>query len=361
MSVAVARGRTRCAMLCGGGRDDAHDRGARPVALAAGGGLGAEVPRRGERRSRGDRRRWFLDLLRRSRLLRWSAPAAGAAASRRRHARAPPRTACRARPRLASAGRPSLASSRCSSLALSACCVATIGSGCSGGVSRWRSWRSRTGRRCAGLTLGRVLAVDGAGHAVGACRPGSRSGCRRGCRASLQPVVQVVASFPAPMLFPLVDRAAARSRASALGWGSILLMLLGHAVVHPVQRDRRGDAPIPADLREAARSYRLGALAALPDALPAGRLPVPGDRLGDGGGRRLERQHRRRVRDLHGRDARDASGLGAAISQAAGSRPTSPLLAAAVAGDVRWSWCCSTGSSGGAATASPRRASRSNK
>ena len=36
----------------------------------------------------------------------------------------------------------------------------------------------------------------------------------------LQPVVQVVASFPAPMLFPLVDRRPAAPRASRSGWAA---------------------------------------------------------------------------------------------------------------------------------------------
>ena len=42
----------------------------------------------------------------------------------------------------------------------------------------------------------------------------------------MQPVVQVVASFPPPMLFPIVIAGLA-SAGIGLGWGSILLMLLG--------------------------------------------------------------------------------------------------------------------------------------
>ena len=44
----------------------------------------------------------------------------------------------------------------------------------------------------------------------------------------MQPVVQVVASFPAPMIFPIVILALKSAHVS-LGWGSILLMLLGGA------------------------------------------------------------------------------------------------------------------------------------
>jgi NitT/TauT family transport system permease protein len=71
----------------------------------------------------------------------------------------------------------------------------------------------------------------------------------------LQPVVQVVASFPAPMLFPLVV-AGLHAAGVTLGWGSIVLMLLGtqwYVLFNVIA----GAAAIPADLREAARSYRL--------------------------------------------------------------------------------------------------------
>ena len=68
---------------------------------------------------------------------------------------------------------------------------------------------------------------------------------------TLQPVVQVVASFPAPMLFPLVvgalDAAGVR-----LGWGSIVLMLLGtqwYILFNVIA----GASAIPSDLREAAQ------------------------------------------------------------------------------------------------------------
>jgi NitT/TauT family transport system permease protein len=71
----------------------------------------------------------------------------------------------------------------------------------------------------------------------------------------LQPVVQVVASFPAPMLFPLVV-AGLHAAGITLGWGSVVLMLLGtqwYVLFNVIA----GAAAIPADLREAARSYRL--------------------------------------------------------------------------------------------------------
>jgi NitT/TauT family transport system permease protein len=70
-----------------------------------------------------------------------------------------------------------------------------------------------------------------------------------------QPVVQVVASFPAPMLFPLVI-AALHAAGISLGWGSIALMLLGtqwYVLFNVIA----GAMAIPADLREAADSYRI--------------------------------------------------------------------------------------------------------
>jgi NitT/TauT family transport system permease protein len=71
----------------------------------------------------------------------------------------------------------------------------------------------------------------------------------------LQPVAQVVASFPAPMLFPLVV-AGLHAAGVSLGVGSILLMLLGtqwYILFNVIA----GAAAIPADLCEVARSFRM--------------------------------------------------------------------------------------------------------
>ena len=62
-----------------------------------------------------------------------------------------------------------------------------------------------------------------------------------------------------------------------------------------------GAMAIPADLPRRRAAIDLEPLAALLDPLLPGGLPVPGHRLGDGRGRRLEREHRRRVRHLPGR------------------------------------------------------------
>jgi NitT/TauT family transport system permease protein len=70
----------------------------------------------------------------------------------------------------------------------------------------------------------------------------------------VQPIAQVAASFPAPMLFPAVI-GMLRAVDVPLGWGSILLMILGtqwYIFFNVIA----GSVGIPADLREAARSYR---------------------------------------------------------------------------------------------------------
>jgi NitT/TauT family transport system permease protein len=72
---------------------------------------------------------------------------------------------------------------------------------------------------------------------------------------ALQPVTQVAASFPAPMLFPAV-LALLHLLGVPLSMGSIVLMLLGtqwYILFNVVA----GASAIPTDLREAATSYRL--------------------------------------------------------------------------------------------------------
>jgi NitT/TauT family transport system permease protein len=71
-----------------------------------------------------------------------------------------------------------------------------------------------------------------------------------------QPIVQVAASFPAPMLFPLVI-AILDLLGIPLNFGCIALMLLGtqwYILFNVIA----GAMAVPADLREVARSYRLG-------------------------------------------------------------------------------------------------------
>jgi NitT/TauT family transport system permease protein len=106
----------------------------------------------------------------------------------------------------------------------------------------------------ASLTLGRVLLSTALGT-LWALPAGLAIGLSPRLSRLLQPVVQVVASFPAPMLFPAVI-AALRAAGVTLGWGSVVLMLLGtqwYILFNVIA----GAMAVPADLREAARSYRL--------------------------------------------------------------------------------------------------------
>jgi NitT/TauT family transport system permease protein len=106
----------------------------------------------------------------------------------------------------------------------------------------------------AGWTLGRVLLATALGT-LWALPAGIAIGLSPRLSRVLQPVVQVVASFPAPMLFPIVIAGLAAAGVS-LGWGSIVLMLLGtqwYILFNVIA----GAMAIPTDLQEAARSYRL--------------------------------------------------------------------------------------------------------
>jgi NitT/TauT family transport system permease protein len=70
----------------------------------------------------------------------------------------------------------------------------------------------------------------------------------------LQPLVQVAASFPAPMLFPLVLLVLAKIHVT-LGLGSIALMMLG-TQWYILFNVTAGAMSIPAELKEAATVYR---------------------------------------------------------------------------------------------------------
>jgi NitT/TauT family transport system permease protein len=106
----------------------------------------------------------------------------------------------------------------------------------------------------AGWTLLRVLASVVIGT-LWALPAGLAVGLSPRLSRVLQPVVQVLASFPAPLLFPIVVAGLAALKVD-LDWGSILLMLLGtqwYILFNVIA----GAMAIPADLKEAARSYRV--------------------------------------------------------------------------------------------------------
>jgi NitT/TauT family transport system permease protein len=189
-------------------------------------------------------RSWFLDLLRRSRLLR---------ALRRRLRR---RRVAPVRPP-AAAPSGSRGGARLLSGLLS---LVLVGLLALGGVELVRLVRHLPGRAwletlaAAGATLGRVLAALALGTAW-ALPAGLAIGLSPRLSRLLQPVVQVMASFPAPMLFPAVVALLAWLGVG-LGAGSVVLMLLGtqwYVLFNVVA----GAMAVPADLREAARSYRL--------------------------------------------------------------------------------------------------------
>jgi NitT/TauT family transport system permease protein len=106
----------------------------------------------------------------------------------------------------------------------------------------------------AGVTLTRVLVSTALGT-LWAVPAGLAIGLSPRLARVLQPVVQVMASFPAPMLFPLVVFVLTWIGVT-LDWGCIVLMLLG-TQWYILFNVMAGAMAIPADLQEAARSYRI--------------------------------------------------------------------------------------------------------
>jgi NitT/TauT family transport system permease protein len=177
-----------------------------------------------------------------------------------------------------------------------------------------------------GLTLMRVVAATviatvwtvPAGLAIGLSPRLSRL---------LQPVIQVVASFPAPMLFGMA-MTVLTFLGIGLGVGSVVLMLLGtqwYILFNVIA----GTMSIPADLREAARSYQFTAwqrftLLYLPAIFPA---LVTGWVTAMGGA--WNASIVAEVVTWHGHPDVSTPGLGSLIAQAAKDNNT-PLLIASV-------------------------------
>jgi NitT/TauT family transport system permease protein len=196
---------------------------------------------------------WFLDWLRHSRLMRWlsvivqrrrrrqqSAPAPASAAPD------PPQTAATASPwgtRISLAAFLLLAAG----LLFGAWKLLELLREVS--LENWG-----VAMKAAGWTLVRVLAATALGT-LWALPAGLAIGLSPRLARILQPVVQVMASFPAPMLFP-VAIALMQLLGVSLNWWSVLLMLLGtqwYILFNVVA----GAMAIPADLREAATSFAL--------------------------------------------------------------------------------------------------------
>jgi NitT/TauT family transport system permease protein len=192
-------------------------------------------------------RSWFLDLLRRSRLLRLLRGRLQRVRHRGQPSPPPPRPAASERP----------VPARLLSGLLLLALLALL----AGGVLELfhllrhlpaRTWLTTVA--AAGATLARVLLAVALGTAW-ALPAGLAIGLSPRLASRLQPVTQVVASFPAPMLFPAVAALFAWLGVG-LGMGSVVLMLLGtqwYILFNVVA----GAMAIPSDLREAARSYRI--------------------------------------------------------------------------------------------------------
>jgi NitT/TauT family transport system permease protein len=208
-------------------------------------------------------RSWFLDLLRRSRLVRlvrsWRRRAASAVLpAPRAPVPATPRRSllARALPFVLFGGLMVL-------LALGALELLRLLRDVPGPV-----WV--TTLLAAGATLARVLVAVALGT-LWALPAGLAIGLSPKLSRALQPVVQVVASFPAPMLFPAVVAVLAQLGIGLSG-GSVVLMLLGtqwYILFNVVA----GAMAVPSDLREAAASYRITGwrrfkLLLLPSVLP---------------------------------------------------------------------------------------------
>ncbi len=199
---------------------------------------------------------WVLDLLRRSRLLPWIEARAGEVfaaleSRRRRSVRQGPRAAdppWLAARRLATLTGRLLTLALCGVTAWGAFRIARLLGSVHG--DEWLRLLGALGltflRTTTALALGVAWALP-AGIWIGLSPRRTRI---------LQPVVQIAASFPAPMIFPLVTLAILAIGVS-FSWGCVILMLLG-AQWYILFNVLAGATALPQDLREAVDVYGLG-------------------------------------------------------------------------------------------------------
>jgi len=200
---------------------------------------------------------WFLDWLKRSQVLSWSARRVRGIA---RRVRVPSLSGTRLGSRSSDAPEPVARSTAATSvlswiiflglLSLLACGAARLLMI----VHRVSAAEWAAILLAAGWTLSRVLTAVVLGT-LWTLPAGLAIGLSPKLSRLLQPLVQVAASFPAPMLFPAVITGLSLLGVT-LGWGSIVLMLLGtqwYVLFNVIA----GATAVPSDLREAARSYRL--------------------------------------------------------------------------------------------------------
>ncbi len=152
-------------------------------------------------------------------------------------------------------------------------------------------------------------------------------GLRPKFSAIAQPVAQIAASIPAPALFPIVLLLLIRV-GGGLGIASIVLLLLGTQMVHPVQRHRRRKRD-PFGPQGSVRDISREQDPALAQIDPARHFSVLDHWFRHRFGRRVECQHHRRVFRFRNQTF-SITGLGAVISRAteAGNFPV--LLGATV-------------------------------
>ncbi len=264
---------------------------------------------------------WFLDWLRRSRLLRW-AHMRWEARQRAKAEAAPPAKEVPVSPAAAKGGpafgawlSPILFLVLLGALGYGAVRLVMLLTEVSG-----EQWLKLPGAALA--TLARVLVSTALGT-LWAVPAGLAIGLSPRLSRALQPVVQVMASFPAPMLFPLVV-AVLHLVHVTLNWGSVLLMLLGtqwYILFNVIA----GSMAIPADLREMSRSYNIGGwrrfrMLYLPAIFP---YLVTGWVTAAGGAWNAS------IVSEYVPDEKPAWGIGALISEAAEGKKF-PLLAASV-------------------------------
>jgi len=193
---------------------------------------------------------WFLTWLRRSRVLAWI----GSRLRRLPHGR--PRRAEAVTPAGAAPAAPRgpvvLVSHAAFAILLGALAVGALQLGRLLQPVTPTQWIQMLGGAL--ITLGRVLVSTAIGT-LWTLPAGLAIGLSPRLSRALQPITQVAASFPAPMLFPVVV-AALQASGITLGFGSVLLMLLGtqwYILFNVIA----GAMAIPADLREATITYRL--------------------------------------------------------------------------------------------------------
>ena len=189
---------------------------------------------------------WVLELLRRTRLYAWLRERRTRAAAAPAHAHVPKRI-----PRS-----PSPAATRAISFVALAGFIALSAWGAYALVGllatlHASSWLEIA--RASGYTLARTTAAVAIGS-LWAIPAGVYIGTHPRASRVLQPIVQIAASFPAPMLFPLVLLVLAKIDVS-LSLGSVVLMILGtqwYILFNVIA----GAMSIPQELQEAATVYR---------------------------------------------------------------------------------------------------------